>query len=129
MQDILANIPGHVGPPVVLRNKLQGFEATSMPSYPCVVAERDYSAAKVRGLRDIDSAMVVQQAFSFRPLLRSKGAGGRLLQFSGSPGNRFLLGVLDSLADISQNVALWSDKLQTLQCTYREEFWGKEHDI
>jgi len=42
------------------------------------MAEREYPAAEVRSVRDVDATAVVEEAVVFRPFRGSEGAGGRL---------------------------------------------------
>ena len=77
--NIHAYVPRHVWPPVALGDELQGFEAAWVSSHLGVMAERDYPAAEVRSVRDVDATMVVEEAIVFRPFRGSEGAGGRLL--------------------------------------------------
>jgi len=42
------------------------------------MAERDYPAAEVGSVRDVDATVVVEEAVAFRPFRGSEGAGGRL---------------------------------------------------
>jgi len=60
VSNILADESGHVRPPVIPGDELQCFEAAGVTSYPRVMAERDDSAAEVRGFWDIESSAVVK---------------------------------------------------------------------
>ena len=65
--NIHAYVPRHVRPPVALGDKLQGFEAAWVSSHLGVVAERDYPAAEVGSVRDVDATAVIEEAVTFRP--------------------------------------------------------------
>ena len=93
------------------------------------MAERDYPAVEVGSVQDVDATMVVEEAVAFRPFRGSEGAGGRLSQFLCGSGDGFLLRLLSSLPDVSQDVLFWSGELQTLQSTYCKEFRSEEHDV
>ena len=68
MGDIQAYIPRHVQPPVILGKELQGFEAAWVSSHLGVMTERNYPVAEVRGIRDADAAVVVEEAVVFRSM-------------------------------------------------------------
>ena len=72
--NIHAYVLRHVQPPVALGDELQGFEAAWVPSHLGVMAERDYPAAEVGGVQDIDATVVVEEAIVFQPFRRSEGA-------------------------------------------------------
>jgi len=76
--NIHAYVPRHVRPPVASGDELQGFEAAWVSSDLGVMAERDYPAAEVGSVWDIDATTVVEEAVVFRPFCRLEGAGGPL---------------------------------------------------
>jgi len=55
----------HVQPPEILGDGLQGFETTWVSSYIGVVTEQNYFATEVRGVQDINAAMVIKEAVMF----------------------------------------------------------------
>jgi len=85
--------------------------------------------AEVRSVWDVDATTVVEEAVAFQPFRGLEGAGGRLSQFLCGSGDGFLLWLLSSLPDVSQDVLFQSGELQTLQCTYRKEFRSEEHNV
>jgi len=76
--NIHAYVPQHVRPPVASGDERQGFEAAWVSSHLGVMAERDYSAAEVRSVQDVDATVVVQEAVVFQSFRGSEGVGGRL---------------------------------------------------
>ena len=63
--NIHAYVPRHVQPPVASGDELQGFEAAWVSSHLGVMAERDYPAAEVGSVRDVDATMAVEEAVAF----------------------------------------------------------------
>ena len=78
MENIHVYVLRHVQPPVASGDELQGFEAAWVSSHLGVMAERDYPAAEVGSVQDVDATTVVEEAVMFRPFCGSEGAGGRL---------------------------------------------------
>ena len=102
--DIQAYELRHVWPPVIPGNELQGFEAAWVSSHLNVMTERNYPVVEVRGIWDIDAAAVVEDAVAFQPFHGLEGAGGQLSQFLCSSDDGFLLWLLSSLLDVSQDI-------------------------
>jgi len=70
--DILGYVSRHVWPPVVPGDELQHLKASGMYSHLSIMTEGDDAAAKFGGHRNVDAALVVQEAIAFRPLCRSE---------------------------------------------------------
>jgi len=63
--NIYAYILLHVWPPVASGDELQAFEAAWVSSHLGVMAERDYPAAEVGSVWDVDATAVVEEAVVF----------------------------------------------------------------
>src|SRR6266567_1535274 len=73
--------------------------------------------------------MEIEEAIPLRPLSRPERAGGRLPELLGGFSNRFFLGLLDPLADVTQDVQFGSAKFQPLECSCNEELWREEYNV
>ena len=83
-----------------------------MTSHLGVMTEGDNTLTEVRVRGDIDAAMEVQEPISVRPFFRTKGAGGRLVELFHCFGNWFLLWVLNTFADVVEDVQFWASEFQ-----------------
>jgi hypothetical protein len=52
--DVDANVPGHLGPPIIARHKLQGLEVACMSGDARIMVLFNDTALKVSVIRDID---------------------------------------------------------------------------
>jgi hypothetical protein len=52
--DVDADIPGHLGPPIIVQHELQGLEAACMSSDARIMVLFNDTAPKVSVIRDID---------------------------------------------------------------------------
>jgi hypothetical protein len=52
--DVDADVPGHLGPPIIARHKLQGLEAACMSGDARIMVLFNDMALKVSVIRDID---------------------------------------------------------------------------
>ena len=60
--DISADVPGHLGPPIVPRHQLQSLPPAGVASHSSVVTEGDNAPAYVEQVGDIDLPSEVQEA-------------------------------------------------------------------
>ena len=65
---ILANVAGHLWPPVVAGDKLQRFPVSSMPCDLGVMVLGDNAASQLWVIGDIDSVSETEESIILRPL-------------------------------------------------------------
>jgi len=66
-RDVLADIAGHVGPPIIPGHELQSLELAGMACDLGVVAKGDDAAVEVGGGWHVDAPMEVQESVTVRP--------------------------------------------------------------
>ena len=66
-RDVLADIAGHVGPPIILGYELQSLEPAGMACDLGVVAKGDDAAAEVGGGWHVDAPVEIQESVVVRP--------------------------------------------------------------
>jgi hypothetical protein len=107
--NIPANVPGHIGPPVVTRHELQSLPTSSVSGDLGVMAKRDYPTAQICRIRNVDFSTEIKQTVGEGPLGGTDGTGGRCPELLEGLNDRLLfLPSVDTLPNILQNVPLFS---------------------